>query len=312
MKKESIMIQDKAEQKNSNFRRASVMLVSILLILTFLSKSLYNYRLPIVTAARPKEGKFVYTVEGTSILTYAHMDSVYAERDGRIREILVETGDWVKAGQCLMRLESDGTGEMLDITAARNGVITGINIKKGMYVSSRQNTVIYEIAEESGEWICSITVSDEQAEHIDMESVPVVNVISTNEKVEGKIQSITAHVGQNQEGYKITIIVTDPDASFAGARVNITVRQESVLYDTLIPAEALYRDAGGYYVLVLRENDSVLGEGYIARRMSVDLLDSDGVYCAVRGIPSDEYVIVSATNEIGAGTSVFYDGEKMR
>lgn len=278
----------------------------ILLLLTFFSKSLYNYRLPVVMVMRPKEGKFVYTVEGTSELLYAHTDSVYAETDGRIREILAEEGEQVKAGQCLMRLEAEGTGEMLDIIAAGDGVVTRIGIEEGMYVSSRQNIILYEIAGEPEEWVCSLIISEEQAEHINMESVPVLHLIGRDRKVEGEIQSVTAAVGQSQGGYMVTVTVKDADAS-AGERVRIVIKQESAPYDTLIPAAALYRDSVGYYVLVLREDDSVLGEGYQASRMSVDLLESDEAYCAVRGIPSDEYVIVSATDEIWDGSSVFYE-----
>ena len=134
---------DKAGQKSRNFKRASVILVFTLLILTFLSKSLYNYRLPAVTVTRPKEGRFIYRVEEISELTYAGTDSVYAERDGRIREIMVAAGEQVRAGQCLMRLESGDTGEMFDITAVCEGVITWIGIKEGMYVSATQNVVLY-------------------------------------------------------------------------------------------------------------------------------------------------------------------------
>ncbi len=42
--------------------------------------------------------------------------------------------------------------------------------------------------------------------------------------------------------------------------------------------------------------------------MGVTLLDSDEDYCAVRGIPSDEHVIVAATGEIGDGSNVFFEG----
>ena len=98
-------------------------------------------------------------------------------------------------------------------------------------------------------------------------------------------------------------------APLAGERVKITIREEGELYDTLIPAAALCKDATGYYVLVMRENDSVLGEGYKAHRMSVDLLDSDEACCAVRGLPADELVIIASIGEIADGSNVFYEGD---
>ena len=84
---------------------------------------------------------------------------------------------------------------------------------------------------------------------------------------------------------------------------------ESMEYDALIPVAALRTDATGYYVLVVHKEDSVLGKGYFANRISVDLLGSDQIYCAVRGLPTDEIVIVSATSEIADGSKVNYEGE---
>ena len=102
------------------------------------------------------------------------------------------------------------------------------------------------------------------------------------------------------------------DASLAGERVKIAIREDGELYDTLIPATALCKDATGYYVLVVQENNSVLGEGYKAHRMSVDLLGSDEAYCVVRGLPTDELVIIASTSEIADGSNVFYEGDGTR
>lgn len=299
---------DKAE----NWKKIFAVLTIVLLALTFLSKSFYNYRLPVVTASLPKQGRLIFTVEGTSEFTYAYTESVYADIDGKIREILVDVGDEVKAGQTLMRVELSGTGEMYDIRAGKDGIISWIGVSKGIYVSSMQNTVLYEIAEKSEEWVCSLIISDDQLEHISMGSVPVLEIVSRNETVKGEIRSIIAYANQNMEGYKVNITVRMADDSLAGERVKITIREDGELYDTLIPAAALCKDATGYYVLVVQENNSVLGEGYKAHRMSVDLLGSDESYCAVRGLPTDELVIIASTGEIMDGSNVFYEGDGTR
>lgn len=303
---------DKKERRKVIFKKIFVVVIAILLILTFSSKSFYNYRLPVVTASLPKQGKLVFSAEGVSELTYAYVESFYADIDGRIREILVETGEEVRKGQSLIRFELSGTGEMYDVTAPKDGIITWISANKGMYVSSMQNTILYEIAEKSEEWVCSLIISDDQLEHISMESIPVLEIVSRNETVEGEIRSIIAYADQNMEGYKVNITVRMADDSLAGERVNVTVKEDGEQYDTLIPVAALCKDATGYYVLVLQENDSVLGEGYKAHRMSVDLLDSDESYCAVRGLPTDELVIIASTSEIADGSNVFYEGDGMR
>lgn len=300
---------NKSESRKSNYIKVFVGLIVVLLVLTFLSKSFYNYRLPVVTASLPKQGKLAFSVEGKAELNYAYVDSVYADIDGRLREILVEKGEEVKNGQSLMRFELSGTGEMYDVTASKDGIITWIGVSEGMYVSSMQNTVLYELAEKSEEWACSLIIKEEQLEHINVESVPILDIVNRNQTVEGEIRSIIAYADQNLEGYKVNILIRISDDSMIGERVNITVKEESELFDTLIPVAALGKDTTGYYVMVLRENDSVLGEGYKAHRMSVDLLDSDETYCAVSGLPTDEHVIIAATSEIKDGSDVFYEGD---
>ena len=182
----------RAYQKKKRFKKIFVVLAVVLLALTFFSKSFYNYRLPVVTAALPRQGRLSFTVEGTSEFTYAYTESIYADIDGKIREILVDVGDEVKAGQTLMRVERSGTGEMYDVRSDKDGIISWIGVSKGIYVSSMQNTVLYEIAEKSEEWVCSLIISEEQFEHISMESVPVLELVDQNELVEGEISSINS------------------------------------------------------------------------------------------------------------------------
>lgn len=300
---------EKEEGRNKRYKKIFLVLVVLLLVLTFFSKSLYNYQLPVVTVTSPKQGVLSFTVVGTGAFDYAHVDSFYAEIDGRVREILVSVGDEVKKGQCLMRFQLNGTGEMYDVVAAESGIVASIGAKQGMYVSSMQNTVLYEIAEESKEWTCYLIISEEQLEFVDLNSTPELYIESRNETVEGEITSISGYVGQNQTGYKVNISASLDDNALYGEKVDITIRNESMVYDALVPATALRKDREGYFVLILQKDSGVLGSGYEAHRMSVDLLDSDESYCAVRGLPSDELVIIASTGEITDGSDVFYEGD---
>lgn len=299
------------KKKKNDLKRIFVIFAIVLFVLTFISKSFYNYRLPVVMAELPKQGKLAFTVTGTSIFTYAYVESVYAKIDGWVKEILVEKGDEVKEGQSLIRFELSGSGEIYDVTASEDGIFTSVGVSKGMYVSSTQNKILYELAKKSDERICSLLISEEQMERIDKESIVTLDFVDRNETLKGTIKSIVSYASQDQEGYKVDIMVKMEDSSLIGERVNVTIREESTLYDTLIPATALCKDTAGYYVLTVQEDDSVLGAGHKAHRISVDLLDSDESYCAVRGLPTDEYVISASTNKIVDGSNVFYEGEDL-
>ncbi len=296
------------KQKNTNFAKALLIFIGIVLFLTFFSKSIYNYRLPVVSVSTPKQGKLGFTVEGTAEISYSRMESVYAEVDGRVNEILVQSGEEVEKGQCLMRFKIDGTGEMQEIVAEKDGIVTSVGIKKGMYVSSMQNTILYRIAEKSDEWIVTVFVTEEQLPYVDEKSMANVQIMELNKNVAGTIQSVVSYAEQNKTGYQAEVSIISDNPELAGKTANVTIKKESEQYDTIIPAAALRKDSLGYYVLTLKEADSILGRGYAANRMSVDLLNSDMEYCAVRGLPADEMVITASTSAIADGSGVYYEG----
>ena len=225
------------KQKKRNFMKVFGIWIGIVLLLTFLSKSVYRYRLPVVSVSFPKQGSISFTVEGTAEVSYS------------------------------------------------------------------------EAAEKSGEWTAALFITDEQLEYVDLGSTAEVEIKGVKERLAGEIQSVVPFADQSRTGYLVQILFRFKDMEIAGRQAEITIRKDSPQYDALIPAAALRKDAVGYYVLVLHEDDSVLGEGYAAYRMSVDLLDSDETFCAVRGLPADEKVIVAAASEITDGSKVYYDGE---
>ncbi len=296
---------------NHKLIKALGILFGTIMVLTFFSKSFYNYRLPVVTVSAPKEGRLNFTVTDTAEISYSRVDYIYGEIDGRVREILAETGDTVKKGQCLIVLEEAGSGERIEITAQRDGVLTSVGVRKGMYVSSMQNIILYSIAQMSQEWMIPVFLTDEQMDAVDEKSSVTVQVKGLNQYLKGIIASVNAYADQSGSGYQAVIKIISDEAKLAGKRAAVTIKTESEPYDTIIPKAALKKDATGYYVLVLKEDTQVLGEGYAAHRISVDVLDSNESFCAVRGLPSDELVIVEATDEIRHGSNVFYVGDML-
>lgn len=297
------------KRETQNFAKVFGIFLGIVLLLTFFSKSIYNYQLPVVSASLPKQGNLSFTIEGTTEVSYSHVESIYVDVDGRVKEILVQAGDEVQKGQILMQFELAGTGETKGIVAENAGIITAIGVKKGMYVSSMQNTILYVIAEKSEEWIVPVILTEEQLEYADAESIVNVQVADVDESFTGTIQSVVSYAGESETGYQANVMIISDNMELSGKRAKVTIKKVSERYDTIIPAAALRKDSNGYYVLVLQEEDSVLGSGYIAYRMSVDLLDSDETYCAVRGLPTDESVIIASTSEISNGSKVYYEGD---
>ena len=296
------------KQEKNQFTKVFGIFLGMVVLFTFFSKSIYNYQLPVVSVTYPKEGELNFSIQETTEIFYSQTENIYADIDGRIKEILVQDGDEVQKGQCLVQMES--AGKKKEIIAEHDGIITSIGVKKGMYVSSMQNIVLYSIAEKSEEWMAAVFVTEEQLEYVDLESSVTVQIEEIGERLTGTVKSIVSYAGQGKTGYQVSVAFVLDNPELAGKKADITIKKKSEGYETLIPAATLRKDAVGYYVLVLKEDDSVLGNGYAVHRMSVDLLDSDTTYCAVRGLPMDEIVIISATSEIADGSKVYYEGER--
>ncbi len=296
------------KENNNNFVKVFWNLLAVVLLLTFFSKSFYNYRLPTVSVSLPQQGKLSFTVNEDAEISYSRVDYIYAEADGRVREILVKSGDNVQNGHGLMKFEVAGTGEIIEIAAKKEGVITSVGVKEGMYVSSMQNTILYSIAELSEEWSVKVFLTEEQLEYVNSGSIVKVQADRWNRNFNGMIEDILSYADQSRTGYQAEIKFISENTEIAGEKAKVLIKTESESYDAIIPASALRKDAAGYYVLVLKKDARVLGKGYAASRMSVDLLNSDREACAVRGLGPDELVIVSSTGEITDGSDVFYEG----
>lgn len=87
-----------------NVKTIGAALFASLLILIFVSKTIYNYNLPVVTATTPLNGKLNKVETAKGIVEWADTVEIYSETEGYIEEILVQAGDRVTKGQALARL----------------------------------------------------------------------------------------------------------------------------------------------------------------------------------------------------------------
>lgn len=297
------------EKKKGNiYQKVMAGFIIAVLLLTFFSKSFYNYRLPVVTAVSPKQGELDFSAEGTGEVMYADISSYYAEKDGIIQDIFIEEGDKIKKGQLLMKIRQPDSNVENNVTALESGVVTSVGVKKGMYVSYMTNTVLYEAAKLSGVYEVILQISDDKAVNLEKGSRAVVRLPKENLSLEGEVVRVVPYADAAFTGYQAVVRFQSEDISVVGKSADVMIKKSSIMYDTLIPVSALRKDFEGYYVLVLQKNESILGDGYIAQKISVDLIDSDKLYCAVEGLLEDELVIAEAPKKVAKGDAVYYEG----
>lgn len=200
----------------------------------------------------------------------------------------------------------------VDVLADTDGIVLSIGIEKGAYVSATQNRTLFQIAELSDELKTELIIDEDKLNFLGIQSHVEIKVKGVREVLSGEIKAIDPYKDESGSKYMVTIILRNTNNELAGKQADITLKTESEQYDYLIPNYALRKDEKGYYVLVLREEISVLSNNYVARKVSVDLLDSDGSMSAVRGLLAMEPIISASTSAIDHGSRVKYEagGEK--
>ena len=146
--------------------------------------------------------------------------------------------------------------------------------------------------------------------HIDKRDTPYVSV--------GTPVTLTKN-GQKFEDLTIDAIQTCEDGSFdvtvdllagtplgVGDTADLTLTQSSGLYRTVVPAGALHMENGSYYVLVVEEEETVLGTQYQIRRVDVQVSEKSDTYAALAegALSSEAQVVTDADRYVEAGSRV--------
>jgi len=167
------------------------------------------------------------------------------------------------------------------IKAPVRGAVTEIMIAVGDFTSD--GTAI-RMADASGESYLTVSVDRTEGEFISIGS-------SVEIKVSGKAEKITDYtvtgIVENKEDKSLLDVRIDlPEGILeTGALVEAEIIRKPENYAATLPVEALHEESSGYYVLVLEEEQGVLGTELAVRRLDVEVLDKNGAAAALEGIP---------------------------
>lgn len=280
--------------------------IVLVIVLTFFSRTIYNFSLPTVTISTAKQGSISHDISGNSYVLYQNTRNLYTKENGWIEKISVSIGDEVSKGQVLMTIKTEGN-EAVEILAPQNGIILTIGIQEGMHVMAAENKILSQMAAVNGKWKAELELTEEQFGELAQGEKALVQINGKSENISGQIENVTSYTNASGEnGYAASIIFENSE-DIAGKQATVTIPKKSENFDVIIPSYALHKDESGYYILSLEEKTSVLGKQYIVERVSVDLLDTDDTSVAIMGINADTLVIEAGTTEISAGMRVMYE-----
>lgn len=181
------------------------------------------------------------------------------------------------------------------IKAPVRGVVTEILITVGDFTS--EGTAV-RMADVSGESYLTVTVDRADEEYISQGSKVEIKASVKKEKLSD--YTVTGITENKEDPMKLDVRIDLPKGILeAGTLADVEIVQKPENYAATLPVEALHEESKGYYVLVLEEEQGVLGAELTVRRLDVEILDKNGTVAAVaEGALSGEQEVVRSSNRI--------------
>ena len=223
------------------------------------------------------------------------------------------------------------------ITSTIAGTVTSVAVKAGDTTSGTGDILIMD-ASEGVE--LNIVFSDEYREYLTKGKNVTVTSLDSTKEAEEKLQNllidsvtseksaeisagdgtetgasgsaVSDNAGVETADGEITVTVEIPDGTLnIGNTATLKIILSEETYDTCVPISALHqKEKGKYYVNVIDNQKSVMGDAQIVRSVDVELLDRNDKYAAVEGLALSQEVITETSEEVQEGTRVVQSSEE--
>ena len=192
-------------------------------------------------------------------------------------------------------------GEENQITAKVSGTVQTIDCTAGD--TKAKGDVLCSIEVPDMGHTLSFSVTNEQARRLRPGDVGSVSNFYWGNQIIATLTTIQVDP-KNPQTNKMLTFDLDGDVN-TGSELTISVGQKSANYDTIIPNSAIRSDSNGSFVLAVEARNSPLGNRYVARRVSVEVLASDDVNSAVTAeLGYGDYVITTSNAPVKNGDLV--------
>ena len=192
-------------------------------------------------------------------------------------------------------------GEDNQIVANVSGTVQSVEVTAGS--KPQKDTVLCTIDVPDQGYTLSFSVSNDQARRLRPGDTATVTNYYWGSQIVATLESIKTDP-KNPQTNKLLTFTLEGDVS-AGSQLTISVGSRSASYDSIVPNSAIRSDANGSFVFKVEAKNSPLGNRYIARRVSVEVLASDDTNSAVTGdFGWGDYVITTSSAPIQNGDLV--------
>lgn len=187
------------------------------------------------------------------------------------------------------------------IAAPADGVIKSVSAVTGGLTGEDAAMVLYEL---SGDLRMTVSVSEEEVKYVEVGGSAYIKGISGTEVEDARIESVRE---DETDPDRRTLSIVIPEKTLAiGESADVTISKDAGPFTTCIPLSALYGETGKEYVLVLDDQDTVLGTVQVLRKVNVVVEDKNESFAALAqgSLTSDQQVVTEADRSVEEGSRV--------
>lgn len=197
--------------------------------------------------------------------------------------------------------ELAGEGDDNTVTANVSGTITEVNCTAGDTVVKDDILASIEVPDQG--YTVSFSVTNDQAKRLRVGDTATISNYYWGNKIVAKLASIQTDK-KNPMSNKTLTFDLEGDVT-SGSEITVSVGQKSANYDLIIPNSSIRTDSNGSFVLAVTAKNSPLGNRYIAKRVSIEVLAADDNNSAVTAdLNNGDYVITTSSSPVANGDMV--------
>lgn len=181
------------------------------------------------------------------------------------------------------------------IIASANGYITSVDIQSG---SITTEAAIITMADESSDYKFTGQITKDQRKLIKVGCEVELSFENSYDNITGlTVESISINP-EDKTVYDVEVRVPSSKAEIGESAKVKTVNDEGASM-LAIPLEALRQEGNNFYILVISDRDTVLGEEQYAEKIPVEILKKDDKYAAIKDFTiTTEQDIITETNKL--------------
>ena len=314
--------------KYLNVKTIGIGVLVFLALCFFLSKTVYSFNMPQVTATLPFSGKLSKTETASGIADWSEKEYVRPETGGKVEEILVKEGDRVSKGQELLRLSFDhdeARRKMDELRVARNKLELDIESIYTKIAKTKEDLKALE--EEQSREVDRVMIIYERAQTLyDMEALTTADLetakytlVSTLAKYEKQIFDLHSSLNTYEQDIKAKQLDIEnnniqrrPYQKLLSANSRITAPQAGTISDISIEKGAMINDNQSVITIGLGDEFTVecsipLENSFVALKDTCRLSNSTHSFnnaVVEKLVPGDRFKTVGITvtsDAIGVG-----------